>query len=138
MTVNAHLKPGSLIPFQFNGDHKMSKTAQLIEAPITIIANRDPYGKATGTLLLEKGISRSEINGGHYEYYTLNVQANSIQKTLTRGTHATQKAYLDKIVLVNAEDIKDVNFACGFSTHFERIPMSVAYDATTKTLNITY
>src|SRR5438132_7790435 len=78
MTINTHLRPGSLIPFQNNSDHSISKTAQLIEAPISIIANRDEYGIATGNLLLEKGISRSEINDNHYEYYTLNVQANTL------------------------------------------------------------
>lgn len=116
----------------------MSKTAQLIEAPISIIANRDEFGKATGTLLLEHGLSRSEINGGGYEYYTISVQANSIQKQLSRGTHASQHQYLDKVVLVNAEDLKDVDFACAFSTHFDVIPMNVAYDAVKKALTITY
>ena len=71
--MNVHLRPGSLIPFQDNTDHSISKTSQLIEAPIAIIANRDKQGKATGYLLLEKGISRSEINDNHYEYYTVTV-----------------------------------------------------------------
>ena len=78
LTVNAHLRPGSLIPFQDNSQKQYSRTSQLVEAPISIIANRDEHGKASGTLLLDKGISRDEINGNHHEYYSISLQHKSL------------------------------------------------------------
>lgn len=54
-TVNVHLRPGSLIPWQ---DYKMTKamtTADLVKQPISLIANRDTNGHAQGSLVINKG-----------------------------------------------------------------------------------
>ena len=40
-TVNAHLAPGALIPFQNNTAMKFMTTADVLAAPISLIANRD-------------------------------------------------------------------------------------------------
>lgn len=78
-----------------------------------------------------------ELQTGHYEYYKFSVQANSLQKYLDRGTHASQKGYLEKIILVNAEDLKDTDFACAYTFEPHRIDLLTAYDPIAKTLTIT-
>jgi hypothetical protein len=40
-----------------------------LKKPITLVANRDTMGVASGSLLLEQGISRSEMDNRQYEYY---------------------------------------------------------------------
>lgn len=40
-TVNVHLAPGALIPFQNNSNMALMTSADTIQAPITLIANRD-------------------------------------------------------------------------------------------------
>lgn len=61
-TVHVHLRPGTLTAFQNNSDSSVTITDQLINKPIAIIANRDQNGKAAGTLLLDTGLSRKEID----------------------------------------------------------------------------
>lgn len=88
-TVNVHLAPGALIPFQNNSDHSMLTTADVLAKPISLIANRDTNGQAGGSLFIDQGISEEEMNMRNYEYYNIQVQANSIQFQETnfdRGT----------------------------------------------------
>ena len=43
-----------------------------------LIINRDQYGFAHGTLTLDQGISRKEIDDQEFEVYNIYAQANSI------------------------------------------------------------
>jgi len=52
-TVNAHLAPGALIPFQDNSDMSLLTTAAVLNKSITLIANRDTNGQAGGSLFLD-------------------------------------------------------------------------------------
>ena len=52
-TVNAHLAPGAMIPFQDNADMLVQTTNDLLVKPITLIANRDVNGQAGGSLFLD-------------------------------------------------------------------------------------
>lgn len=65
--------------------HRVYTTADLLKEPIAIVANRDSYGSAKGTLFLDQGISRQEIDNSDYEYYGINLQANSLQFRLDKG-----------------------------------------------------
>lgn len=56
-TVQKHLRPGSLIPFQLNSDKSMNTTADLLKAPINLIVNRDTRRVASGTVFLDGGSS---------------------------------------------------------------------------------
>lgn len=72
-TVNVHLRPGSLIPFQNNSDQLVKTTDSLLEKPITIIANRDISGVSTGSLFLDLGISADEMKENNFEHYKITV-----------------------------------------------------------------
>jgi len=52
-TVNAHLKQGTLIPYQTVSDQKIKTTQDLLARPISIIANRDDNGHAEGMVFLD-------------------------------------------------------------------------------------
>lgn len=45
-SVNVHLAPGALIPFQDNSDRLSYTTVEVLKKPISLIANRDTYGFA--------------------------------------------------------------------------------------------
>ena len=66
----------------------------------------------------------------------MSIGARSFQKKFAQGTHGSMKTIFDKLVLVNAEDLEHVDFACMISTHFEVTPMNVTYDKEKKTLTI--
>jgi len=100
-----HLAPGALIPFQNNSKMRMMTTEDVLAAPIMLVANRDQNGYAYGTLMLDKGISRKEIDNGDFEYYNIYVQANSIQFKPDADYNGKQEHKLDKIALVNAVDL---------------------------------
>jgi hypothetical protein len=139
-TVNVHLAPGALIPFQDNSDFKIFTTADALKKPIMIVANRDEHASAKGTLLLDQGVSQREIDDGKFEYYNIYVQANSVQfkGDASYGGPDAQPHTLDKIALVNAEDLANVDFAC-YYTPDSLIPigMTPRYDGNLKTLFIT-
>lgn len=52
-TVNAHLAPGTMIPYQNNSARTMLTTVDVLEKPISLIANRDTNGQAGGSLFLD-------------------------------------------------------------------------------------
>jgi alpha-glucosidase (family GH31 glycosyl hydrolase) len=69
--VNAYLMEGALVPYQNNNDMRINTTTTLLQAPIDLIINRDNVGHAIGTLLLDQGSSRFEIDNSFYEYYEI-------------------------------------------------------------------
>jgi len=80
-TVNVHLRPGFLVPFQDNRDQRFNGTEDLLtRAPLALIANRDEHGHAQGKLFLDRGYSVSELEYGDYEYYEFQLSANSLKK----------------------------------------------------------
>jgi len=83
-----------------------------LSKPITLVANRDANGVAGGSLFLDKGSSRAEMDNGLYEYYDINLQANSIQIDAARSGYGGQPHQLDDIVILNAGDLADVTTAC--------------------------
>ena len=83
-----------------------------LSKPITLVANRDANGVAGGSVFLDKGSSRAEMNNGQYEYYDINLQANSIQINAARSDYGSQPHQLDEIVIVNAADLSGVTTAC--------------------------
>lgn len=64
-------------------------TNDLQAKPISIVANRDTNGVSQGTILLDGGSSRAEISTGQYEYYSVNLQAKSIQMNIAGGNRGT-------------------------------------------------
>ena len=79
-TVNVHLAPGALISFQDNSDMSIMTTQDTLKKPIMLVINRDSDNKfAHGTLFLDKGESKAEIDNEDWEYYRIYAQANSIQ-----------------------------------------------------------
>lgn len=60
-TVQAHIMPGSMHAFQDNSDKKHKLTSDIIKEPVTLIANRDHRGHATGNLFLDDGESLDQL-----------------------------------------------------------------------------
>ena len=52
-TVNVHLAPGAMIPFQSNKDMSIMTTGDTLKKPISLIANRDSNGVSGGSLFLD-------------------------------------------------------------------------------------
>ena len=59
-TVNAHLAPGSLIPWQDYRITNAKTTDDLLGKQISLVANRDANGQAFGTLVINDGKKRGE------------------------------------------------------------------------------
>ena len=72
-TVNAHLRPGSIIPMQdlSNRTQAINTTKDLMGMPITLVINRNDRKAAKGSVLLDDGISKSALINKGYEYYTI-------------------------------------------------------------------
>lgn len=54
-------------------------TQDTFKKPIKLVANRDSNGVAGGSLMLDQGSTRSEMDNLLYEYYDISLQAKSIQ-----------------------------------------------------------
>ncbi len=114
-TVNVHLAPGSMIPYQDNSDMSIMTTQDTFKKPIKLVANRDTNGVAGGSLFLDLGESRAEMDNYTYEYYDINLQAKSIQVNGANFNKGMQPHQLGEIVLLNAGDLEYITTACYFS-----------------------
>lgn len=114
-TVNAHLAPGAIIPYQNNSAMAFMTTKDVLAAPISLVINRDKNQQAGGSLFLDQGISQQEMWSQNYEYYNIQAQAKSIQFQPSGFNKGTQPHLLDKLILVNAKDLNETNFACYFA-----------------------
>lgn len=71
-TVNVHLAPGALISFQDNSDMSIMTTQDALKKPIMLVINREQDSKsAQGTLFLDQGVSKAEIDNEDWEYYRI-------------------------------------------------------------------
>jgi len=110
-TVNAHLRPGSMIPYYTNQNDQLMLASEFINEPISLVFNRDDNGYAEGTVFLDKGEKLSDL-GGNYEYYQVKMASNSINMLFAAGTLASMDQTLESIVITNAADLKSADFAC--------------------------
>ena len=139
-TVNVHLRPGGIV--HINEDVSDVKTTfDLLGKKYTIVVNRDTNGKASGKMFLDDSDTISSLQYGQYEKYELSMQENSlIRYKLNDNENSTDLGYtIDKIVIANAEDMKDADFACYMSQYpGEGIQQLAApiYNETTKTLTL--
>ena len=132
-----HLRPGAIIPFQ-NNSGMIVKTVKDIEAmPISLLVNRDDNGYATGTLLLDDGLTASELETSQYEYYQFHHQAKSIQFFMPEGIRNSESNLLNKVKIYNAADLKDTSFACYLdSKTLSPTDLNIIYDSDRKILTL--
>lgn len=111
LTVKKHLKPGSILPVQYNvtRDHVKSlanSTDQLAYTGLNLIINRDDQGYAEGNLYIDDGKTISKQAEKKYEYYKFKWVNKTLQKMwLNDDYNATFSQNLDTIVIGDAEDL---------------------------------
>eukprot|EP00347_Sterkiella_histriomuscorum_P022543 403338093 len=109
VVVNKHLAPGSMIPWQDSKITKAMTTADLLKFPISLIANRDTHGHASGTLVLNQGDKQNENN----VYFKFSIQSNSLINFSGRnGDYQDQFMTFQDLRITNAGDLSDTDFAC--------------------------
>lgn len=118
----AHLMPGAIVTKQM-GD--FMTTSDLSANLFTMVANRDTNGHAQGTLYVDDGVSLSQA----YDYVEFQLSANSFKKW-EKGTSSNTKA-LDSLIITNAADLKDTDFACFTSQVDHSVTMLAATADTT-------
>ena len=131
--VNAYLRPGSLIPHQNNTVNKINNTNTLLQAPINLVVNRNSKGAeasnfAVGTLLLDQGTNRSEIDNYQYEYYEIRHQASGLLFRLAGGTLGSQNHILGNILITDAKDLDQVDLVCAIG--WDNEPLGVKFAPT--------
>ena len=111
----------------------MLTSGELLKKPITMLFNRDNNGVSKGTVFLDTGISRKELSNESFEHYTItHKSAKSIQFQLTDGTRGAQDESLhrlDKVMILDAEDIQDTDFACVFNLDGSIQELEVYYNS---------
>ena len=117
----------------------IQSTVQLLEMPITIVINRNERKAASGKVFLDDGSTKSELLDKSYEYYSIDHKASkTIQFSLAQGKRGgqDQRHHLDKILIGDAEDLNETNFACAQTQMNEIIFMQREYFAENKTLKL--
>jgi hypothetical protein len=71
--------PGTIMLKQ-EGKFNTTKDLNLTNNPITLIANRDKNGYASGLAYLDDGETSTKEMGQDYEYYEFIISGNSIKK----------------------------------------------------------
>lgn len=107
--------------------------------PISLVINRNDRKFAKGTLFLDDGISQDELAYKYYEYYTIEHKSSkTIQIMLQQGKRGEQdqRHSLDRIIIGDADDIKDADFACVHSVNGKIDQLTPQYDPKTNSLVI--
>jgi len=134
--ILTYLKPGSMVAFQKNNGGWTTTTDVLNSAPLRLTANIDPNGWASGTLFLDKGESLSELENKDYEYYKFHLSAGSLKKSNLNNKALYSVKGLDELVIVNAEALKDTDFACWITNDEVVTELKIEYSKSLKTLTI--
>lgn len=114
-TINMHLRPGYIIPYQNNTKRDAKTTADMQRKGITLLANRDTQNHAWGKVFIDDGESLSNLQNNHYQSYEFSLSGNILKKWVNNEQELAELPgvqYLDQFVIVNAEDLVDVDFAC--------------------------
>ena len=67
--MSAFLRPGSLIAWQNAVAAKVQNTHDLLQLPISLVANRDQSGISSGSVFLDNGQYIDELTNNQFEYY---------------------------------------------------------------------
>lgn len=79
----------------------------------------------------------SKLEGKEYEHYELLHNGQSLLKqNLNTANKKSSGFFLEKLVITNAEDLKDVDEACFIFNNGEAHTLETNYDSQRKTLNI--
>jgi|LauGreDrversion4_2_1035121.scaffolds.fasta_scaffold38232_6 hypothetical protein len=122
-----------------NLNEPIGSTADLMKKPITLVINRNERKAAQGKVFLDDGSTKTELLDKTYEYYNIEHKASkTIQFHLEQGKRGAQseRHSLEKILIGDAEDLADTNFACGYTFKNEIVVLNKEYNAETKTLKL--
>lgn len=148
VTVKKHLRPGWIIPVQYNETcpvnstnkttDNANSTADLIYTGINLFVNRDQNGFAQGKLFLDQGMNISELDTTVYEYYQFRLANQTLQKLKINQDRLVSGAQgVREIKITNAADLSTIDQACYISTSWDFQNMSVPeYDEKTQTLTL--
>ncbi len=144
------------MPYLYNNMNLRTTRDIETNLPTAIRIVREPWNKqASGDIMIDDGISPNLFSPDYFNIYQWKVfdknfahynvrvsSANTINFQLLNGDIDYKPApgmmyqYLDKIEIHAAEDLQNVDFACGINRGFSFIPMTAFYNNGTKTLVI--
>lgn len=130
-TINVHLRPGHIVPKQSNIHGFFNSSEEMLTmSPLSLIINRDDQGHAAGNLFIDDGYTRAQFEDESYEHYTFDLGGKTLKKQINNPQTAVDNQWkLNDIVITNAEDLKDTNFACHTSMTDRTItPLITQYD----------
>lgn len=142
LTVKKHLRPGYIVPVQYNetnGTMTWAKsTDQLAVTGVNLLINRDADGFAAGKLFLDEGRNMSEIDRAAYEYYEFRLTGKTLQKMTINSDHPAEGGpSIASIVIADAADLNTTEHACALSRSGVTTPLSdPEYDSRTQTLTL--
>jgi hypothetical protein len=89
-------------------------------------------------VFLDIGETRSELENNLFEYYKFSLQSNSIfKRSLNTDAPGSTGTNLYKLVITNAPDLNDTNFACAKDTADTQLKLNYIYDNLTETFTLT-
>lgn len=115
--VKKHLRPGYIVPLQYNQTALMpsyaNSTKQLNFTTTNLFINRDESGFAKGKVLFDDGISKSAIENKTYEYFEFSLVNRTLKKTVINSdNHRTGHQKIGRVIIYDAEDLQNITGAC--------------------------
>jgi len=137
-TVNVHLMPGKITAWQNNTDHKvMLASVMPTNDTLSLVINRDSSkgNSATGSLFLDLGLERSELENKEYQHYNVRLEAKTVKFETLNSAALDKYVGLKNVIIPNAADLKDTNFACAVDrNHGSIFDLDISFDGNTMTL----
>lgn len=109
----------------------------LAKLEITLVVNRDEDKHAEGKLFLDDGETISQLKDKTYEFYNfVHNQKSFMKHNLNEENTVPSGNFLYKLIITDAEDLADTDFACYTKTDGGLVDLSIIYDKDNKALNI--
>jgi len=142
--VKKHLRPGYIVPLQYNQTALMpsyaNSTKQLNFTTTNLFINRDESGFAKGKVLFDDGISKGAIENKTYEYFEFSIVNRTLKKTvINTDNKRTGNQKIGRVIIYDAEDLQNITGACYIDQSAWKAQQMATpvYDEINKTLTFT-
>jgi maltase-glucoamylase len=135
-----HMREGSIVPYQEFGEAKT--TTDLVKRQsISLVVFQDQNKNADGTVYVDSdGIDVSTVRGGIFQHYRITMSDRMMRFVLVDGIDAggdlDKNQNVHEIVILDAANYSDTDFACMFNQDMDPHQLNVEYNDVNETLII--
>eukprot|EP01022_Parablepharisma_sp_SALTPOND_P020585 TRINITY_DN378_c0_g1_i4.p1 TRINITY_DN378_c0_g1~~TRINITY_DN378_c0_g1_i4.p1 ORF type:complete len:1843 (+),score=69.26 TRINITY_DN378_c0_g1_i4:3855-9383(+) len=137
--INVHIRGGSIIPFQFQGNIPIHNTYYLTNNPTSLIIALDEVHTAKGFAVFDEGEGSYSLMHKEYHWFAFSCEKGKLLIDLVANSKYIRSGYLldevlDQILIYGADAYKDVEYGCAYLTDGSMQELQANYETKSKKL----